>query len=101
MGVQQDLMDAVEEGRDEVVRVLAAYRVLPETVAVETSGSNLLGGSRTPDFAFERQSESESEHVADRQTRARIVDALGLQSEDDCDAVRDEIRSHDAWGERA
>jgi hypothetical protein len=102
MGIRADLKDAVEQGRDDVVGVLAAYRVLPAVVeAPDGGGSNLLGGSKTPDFSFERQFESERERVADRQTRARVVDALGLASEDDCEAVREEIRAHDDWGANA
>jgi len=99
MGIQEDLKDAIEEGRDEVVRVLAEHRVLPVTTDYETS--DLLGGSKTPDFSFERQYESETEHVADRQTRRLVVDTLGMTSEGECDDVREEIRSHERWGARA
>lgn len=97
MPIQQDLKDAVDQGRDDVVGVLAAYQVLP--VAVESSGSTLLGKSKTPDFTFERETEGESQQVADRQTRVRVVDALGLRSEADCEQVREEIQDHDGWGD--
>ncbi len=99
MGIQEDLKDAIEQGRDDVVGVLAEHRVLPVTTDYETS--DLLGGSKTPDFAFERHQESETEHVADRQTRRLVVDTLGMTSEEECDDVRAEIRDHDRWGERA
>lgn len=99
MGIQEELKDALDEGRDDVVRVLAEHRILPEVAEYETS--DLLGGSTTPDFSFERQQESGSEHVADRQTRRLVVDALGMTSEDDCEGVKDEIRNHDSWGARA
>lgn len=98
MGIQEELKDALEEGREEVVRVLAEHRVLPVVAEYETS--DLLGGSTTPDFSFERQHESGSEHVADRQTRRLIIDALGMTSEDECEDVQDEIRTHDSWGAR-
>jgi hypothetical protein len=99
MGIQEDLKDAIGQGRDEVVRVLAEHRVLPVTTDYETS--DLLGGSKTPDFSFERQYESETEHVADRQTRRLVVDTLGMTSEEECDDVREEIQSHERWGARA
>ncbi|PSQ56960.1 MAG: hypothetical protein BRD23_09060, partial [Halobacteriales archaeon SW_9_67_25] len=96
MPIQEDLKDAIEEGREDVVRVLAEHRVVPVTVEYETS--DLLGGSKTPDFEFQRQDESESEHVADRQTRRLVVDTLGMTSEAECEEVQEEIRAHDNWG---
>ncbi len=98
MRIQESLKDAIEEGRDEVVRVLAEHRVVPVTVEYETS--DLLGGSKTPDFELQRQDDSESEHVADRQTRRLVVDTLGMTSGEECDDVQAEIRSHDDWGAR-
>jgi hypothetical protein len=99
MPIQEDLKDAIEEGREDVVRVLAEHRVVPVTVEYETS--DLLGGSKTPDFEFQRQDESESEHVADRQTRRLVVDTLGMTSEAECEEVQEEIRAHDNWGAEA
>ncbi len=99
MGIQEDLKDAIEAGRDDVVRVLAEHRVLPVTVEYETS--DLLGGSKTPDFEFQRQEESETEHVADRQTRRLVVDSLGMTSEEECEDVQAEIEAHDSWGAKA
>jgi hypothetical protein len=101
MGIQEDLKDAIEQGRNDVVRVLAEYRVLPVTVESATRSSDLLGGSKTPDFSFERQYESETEHVAARQTRRLVVDTLGMTSEAECEDVQEEIRDHDSWGARA
>jgi hypothetical protein len=99
MGLQADLKDAIEQDRADVVRVLAEYGVVP--VAVEsTGGTDLLGKTRAPDFNFERRHEEESERVADRQTRVRMVDALGLRSEEDGERVREEIEGHEAWQSR-
>lgn len=99
MAVQTDLKDAVEGGRDDVVRVLAEYGVVP-VVVENTGGTDLLGKTKAPDFNFERQHESGSERVADRQTRVRVIDALGLASEEECTDVREEIESHEAWQAR-
>jgi hypothetical protein len=96
MGLQEELKDAIEQGREEVVRVLADHRVVP--VVVEDSGSSdLLGGSKTPAFSFERREGSGAERVADRQTRRLVVDTLGLESAADCEDTRSEIRNHEGW----
>lgn len=95
MDIKQDLTDAMEEGRGDVVRVLAEHQVLP--VVVERQSSNLMGGSQSPDFMFERQSDEASQPLSDRQTRSMVVDALGLASEEDCKALQEEIRNHEGW----
>ncbi|MFD1684196.1 hypothetical protein [Halobellus litoreus] len=92
MVIQDDLKDALDGGRDELVGALAANGVLP-TVVEGSGGSDLLGSS-TPNFRFET---ADGTSVADRQTRSRVVDALELRSEDDCEAAREEIREHEAW----
>lgn len=95
MAIKQELTDAMEEGREGIVRFLAEHQVLP--VVVERQSSNLLGGSQTPDFAFEAQSDDGTEPLTDRQTRTTIVDELGLDSEEDCETLREEIKAHDSW----
>jgi len=97
MALKQELVDAMAAGRDEVVHVLAKHQVLP--VVVERSSSNLLGGKQTPDFAFERAGENGGEKLTDRQTRTRVVDRLGLTSEEECADLREEIRNHEHWGD--
>ncbi|MFA1610134.1 hypothetical protein [Halobellus rubicundus] len=92
MVIQDDVKDALEEGRDELVRVLASHGVLP-TVVDDSSGSDLLGSS-TPTFRIET---ADGTSVVDRQTRSQVVDAFEMRSEADCEAVREEIRAHDAW----
>lgn len=95
MGVQEDIKAALEEGREELIRVLADHRVRP--TPVDQSGEISLGGMSTaPSFRFETDDGETA--VADRQTRSAVVDALGVHAEADCEAVRDEIASHDAWG---
>jgi hypothetical protein len=98
MGIQEDLTDAIEQGRDEVVRVLADHRVLPVVVEdSERGSSNLLGQSSAPQIRLERREGDESEHAADRQTRQRVVDTLGITSEEECEEVRAKIESHESW----
>lgn len=98
MTVQADLNEAIESGRDDLIRVLAKHRLLP--AVVEGSGgddSGLLGKSATPTFRLDSQTADAS--VVDRQTTAHVVDTLGLDSAEACEAVREEIQAHSAWGE--
>ena len=96
MGLKQNLVDAMEQNRDEVVRVLAEHQVLP--VVVERKSSNLLGGSQTPDFSFERATDDGHDSLTDRQTRTMVVDTLQLRTADECEDLREEIRNHPSWG---
>lgn len=96
MGVQADIKDAIERDRDELIRVLADHGLRPAVVE-ESGGSSLLGGSASPTFRLE--SEAEETGGVDRQTTAHVVDTLGLDSEADCEAVREEIENHPAWEE--
>ncbi|MDG5777521.1 hypothetical protein VB773_13365 [Haloarculaceae archaeon H-GB2-1] len=105
MGLHGELRDAVENGRDEVVQVLASYKAVP--VEVEDSGvetADLLGGgSDTPDFELEKRGveESEDDHLVDRQTRKLVVEALGVDSSEECEQVVEELERHDDWGAKA
>lgn len=94
MGIQADVKDALEDGRDELVRVLAEYRVVPAVVD-RGGGSGLLGDS-SPTFTLDSQ--GDEANTIDRQTTVKVVNMLGLESEDDCDEVCEEIESHSAWG---
>lgn len=92
MAVQADVKAALEGDRDDLIRVLAEYRLVP-TVVDRGGGSSLLGKSTTPAVKFE--SRSEEFGTIDRQTSLRVVDALELHSEEAVDAVREEIEAVD------
>lgn len=93
MAVQADVKDALEGDRADLVRVLADHRLVP--TPVDRGGSDLLDRSTSPTVTLDPQSE-EAGNV-DRQTTVRVVDALGLDSEEACEAVAEEIRNHEAW----
>lgn len=93
MGIQTDLTDAMEHGRDELVRTMAEHGIRP--TVVESGGSSLLGKSAAPTFRVDAA--DGPTNVVDRQTTSHIVDTLGLDSEADCERVREEIESHPAW----
>lgn len=95
MGLQADLKDAIDEGRDDLIQVLAEHRIVP-TVVERSGGSSLLGKTTAPIIRLDSADRGTS--VVDRQTTAHVVDALGLDSEEDCERVRDEIGTHSAWG---
>lgn len=96
MPSQEAFTDAIEGGRDKLVRILAEHRILP-TVVEESGGSDLPGMSTAPTFRLD--AESGASDVADRQTTTQVADTLGLESEADCEAIREEIREHSAWRE--
>jgi hypothetical protein len=94
MAVQADVKAALDGDRDDLIRVLAEYRLLPSVVARGT-GSTLLGKSTAPTISLDPPSDETG--TVDRQTTVRVVDALGLDSQAACEAAREEIRAHDAW----
>jgi hypothetical protein len=94
MGTQADVKRAIEGERADVIRVLAEHRILPTVVERAESGSSLLGRS-TPTVGLEPQADDSG--TIDRQTTRKVVDTLGVDSEEDCESVREEIRDHSAW----
>lgn len=94
MGIQADLKDALDGDRDDLIRTLAEHRVTPDVVEGSTE-SGLL--DREPKPSFRLDAHSDETGSVDRQTTALVADALGLESEADCDAVCQEIESHSAW----
>jgi len=96
MPIQEELTDTIESGRDELVELLAEQQVVPAVVE-GSGGSDLPGMSASPTFRLD--SEAGASNVVDRQTTIQVVEALGLETEADCEGVREEIRDHPAWGE--
>lgn len=94
MAVQAEVKAALEGDREGLIRVLAEHRLVP-TVVDRGGRSSLLGKEAAPTIKLEAQSESTG--TVDRQTTVRVVDALGIDSEADCEAVSEEVRSHEAW----
>lgn len=93
MGVQADVKTALDGSRADLIRALAEHRLLP--TVVEQGGSDLLGESSAPTIAL--QPDADGAGSVDRQTTVLIVDELELDSEADCESVREEIRAHEAW----
>lgn len=92
MGLQADLKEALDDDREDLIRVLAAHGVRP--AVVDREGSNLLGDDPSPTFRLDAE---DGTSVVDRQTTVRVVDALGLETEADNEAVREDIAEHSAW----
>lgn len=96
MGIQADVKDALDASRDDLLRVLAENRIRPTVVDRGGSeGSSLLGKPTAPTFKLE--SEDGESGFIDRQTTMRVVDTLGLSSEEDCEEVRSELENHPDW----
>ena len=90
MGVQADVIAALEGDREDLIRALAEHHLHP-VVVDRGGGSNLLGKKASPTVKLEAQSDASG--TVDRQTTVRVVDALGLDSEAACEAVREEIEA--------
>jgi hypothetical protein len=92
MAFQKEITEAIENGRDDLIETLARHRALP--AVVEHGGSDLLG-EPSPTFRVDPQREDSG--ALDRQTTTQVVDALGLDSTEDCEDVRAAVRDHPAW----
>jgi hypothetical protein len=99
MAIATELRQALDESRDELVRVMASYKVVPvESEAEQETATGLLGGGgETHDFNLEQWGDIDTK-LADRQTRKLIVEKLGVDTAEDCQAVQDEIENHEDWG---
>ena len=97
MVVQNELRQAMESGRDELVEVLAQYRAVPK-VDEDVEVSGLLGGRTNTEFKLAEPGDVET---TDRQTRQDVLEKLGVNDEEDLPEVQEEIKSHEAWGEKA
>jgi len=97
MGIQEDVRDAVDEGRDDLIGALAEHHVFPTVVdQPESSIGDMIGASDSPTVRLD--ADDGTADVLDRQTTARVVDTLGLDSEEACETTREEIESHSSWG---
>lgn len=90
MGVQADVTAALAGDREDLIRVLADHELVP-VVVDRGGGSSLLGKKASPSIKLEPQSDETG--TIDRQTTVRVVDALGLDSAEACEAVREEIEA--------
>lgn len=92
MAVQVEVEAALEEDRDDLIRVLAEHQLVP--TVDRGGGSSLLGKKASPTVTLEARSDQTGS--VDRQTTVRVVDALGIDSADACEAVRED-RAYSAW----
>ena len=87
----------MKTGRDELVEVLAQYRAVPK-VDEDVEVSGLLGGRTNTEFKLAEPGDVET---TDRQTRQDVLEKLGVKDAEDLPEVQEEIKSHEAWGEKA
>lgn len=96
MVVQNELRAAMETGRAELIEVLAQYKAVP-IVDEGQEVSTLLGGRTNTEFKLEEPGGVET---TDRQTRQEVLEHLGVDDEDDLPEVQEEIKNHEAWGQK-
>ncbi len=95
MTIASELREAMDDGREELIAVLAEHRLVPELAG--TSSSSLLGDSAVPKFELVSRGERDEAQHVDRQTGKLVLDTLGVSSEEECESVVEEITGHDAW----
>lgn len=96
MVAQNELREAMETGRDELIEVLAQYQAVPK-VDEGVEVSSLLGGRTNTEFKLAEPGDVET---TDRQTRQEVLEVLGVEDEEDLPPVQEAIKSHEAWGEK-
>lgn len=94
MTVQADITAALEGDREDLIRTLAEYNLLP-TVVDRGGGSSLLGKKAPPTVKLEAQSDETG--TVDRQTTVRVTNVLELYSAEAVEELAEEVQSHDAW----
>lgn len=86
------------DGREELIRVFARYRVVPKKNPMAGSGVE------KSDYILERLGDKKpggNKHAVGTQTRKQLIKKLGIETDKDCEQARDEIRSHPEWGSQA
>ncbi|MDR5656479.1 MAG: hypothetical protein ACQEQJ_05140 [Halobacteriota archaeon] len=96
MVVQNELRTAMEASREDLIEVLAQYQAVP-VVDDGQEVSSLLGGRTNTEFKLEEPGGVET---TDRQTRQEVLEHLGVEDEQDLEPVQEEIKNHQAWGEK-
>lgn len=94
MVVQSELREAMDDGREATIALLARTETVP-VIDEEAEVSDLLGGRKKPSFKLVEQGEVET---VDRQTRQDVLNFLGVEDEADLESVQEEIKSHEKWG---
>lgn len=91
-------MDIVNtETRVQLIRVLAAYRIVPK--------KNPMAGTEESksDYILERRGGKvgSNTHAVGTQTRKSIIKKLGIDSDTQCERIREKIKNHPQWGNEA
>lgn len=91
-GFALDIVNA--NNREELVRVLAEYRVVPKKNPMADSEHGKT------DYTFERRGKKvgSKSHAFGTQSQKSIINKLGIDSDVKCEKVREEIKSHPRWG---
>ena len=83
------------DDRDELIRVFTKYKVVAK--------KNPMTGSGIPksDHMLEPRADEKprgNKHAVGTQTRESLIRKLGIDSDAECDRVREEIENHPQWG---
>lgn len=84
--------------RDQLIQCLAAYRIIP----VKNPWAETGYGKKVA--YFQRRGDTKpgsSSHVSGSETQKRMLDLLGIDSTENIEPAREEIKNHPDWGEKA
>jgi hypothetical protein len=93
-GFAIDVVNA--DSREELIQVFAEYRVVPE--------KNPMAGSSVSksDYILKRRGGKVggNKHAVGTETRKSLIQKLGINSDAECERVREEIKNHPHWGNK-
>lgn len=85
-------------GRDGLVRIFAEYKIVPKKIPMASTGYS------KSDYILERRGDKKpggNKHAVGPKTRKTLIKQLGIDSDEDCERVREEIKDHPRWGRKA
>lgn len=92
-GFAIDVVNA--DDRDDLIRIFAAYKVVPKRNPMAGSGV------AKSEYVLERRGDHKpggKNHAVGAKTRTSLIQKLGVESDTDCERVREEIKNHPKWG---
>jgi hypothetical protein len=91
-----DVTDAKD--RDDLIQVFAEYKIVPKR---NPHANSDIAKSQ---YIFERRGNPKpgsKKHPFGTKTRKKKISEIGITSDEECERVREEIKNHPNWGDKA
>ena len=94
-GFALDVVNA--DSQRELIRIFAEYKVVPK--------KNPMAGTKFEKsrYILERRGEKKpggNKHAVGPKTRKSLIEALEIESDEDCKRIRERIKTHPRWGRK-